>query len=103
MFQNSNQRFATIAVASKLPDALIDRFWTIIDQNLQGVFPLNNVLTFDLAPNADNKVEITFSTEKLATEITFDTPIPYDASYPNTVLAYDDGRSQTILLPSDVE
>ncbi len=49
MFKNSDQRFATIAVASKLPDALIDRFWSIIDQNLQGVFPLENVLTFDLS------------------------------------------------------
>lgn len=103
MFKNSDQRFATIAVASKLPDALIDRFWSIIDQNLQGVFPLENVLTFDLDPNDAGMVEITFSMEKLATKISFDTPIPYDDSYPTTVLAYDDGRSQTILLPSDVE
>ena len=54
-------------------------------------------------PNDAGMVEITFSMEKLATKISFDTPIPYDDSYPTTVLAYDDGRSQTILLPSDVE
>lgn len=103
MFQNSAQRFATIAVASQLPDAVIDRFWSIIDENLQGVFKLTNILSFTVQPNQQGQLQILFSDEETDDEIAFDTPYPYDENYPVTVLAYDDGRTQTILLPSDVE
>ncbi|MFC2825205.1 MAG: DUF960 family protein, partial [Lacticaseibacillus rhamnosus] len=35
------------------------------------------------------------------TEMSVDLPFPYDPSFPDTVMAYDDGESQTILLPEE--
>ncbi|MFC6315076.1 DUF960 domain-containing protein [Lapidilactobacillus achengensis] len=103
MFQATDKRFATIAVASQLPDALIDALWLIIDHDLQGVFPLKNLLQFSIAANDQNNVQISFDSETTGDQIAIDTQAAYHTSYPETVLAYDDGHSQTILLPSDVD
>ncbi|WP_261805540.1 DUF960 domain-containing protein [Lapidilactobacillus luobeiensis] len=103
MFQATDNRFATIAVASQLPDTLIDALWLIIDQDLQGVFPLQNLLHFKLKATDQNNVQITFDSEATGDQIAFDTTAAYHNSYPEMILAYDDGRSQTILLPSDVD
>jgi hypothetical protein len=33
----------------------------------------------------------------------FDTPYAYASQLPKTVVAYDDGQSQTIILPSEIQ
>lgn len=43
MFETNHSRFATFGVISNLPGEIIDSIWMIIDRNLQGVVPLNNL------------------------------------------------------------
>lgn len=47
-FDSSRNRYASVGVVSSLPDELIDSIWFIIDLDLKGVIPLENILTFDL-------------------------------------------------------
>ena len=100
MFEANHSRFATFGVISNLPGEIIDSIWMIIDRNLQGVVPLNNFLRFDLQNN-QGKLTVHFSEEGADTEMAVDLPFPYDPSFPDTVMAYDDGESQTILLPEE--
>ena len=100
MFETNHSRFATFGVISNLPGEIIDSIWMIIDRNLQGVGPLNNLLRFDLQNN-QGKLTVHFSKNGAATEMSVDLPFPYDPSFPDTVMAYDDGESQTILLPEE--
>jgi len=100
MFSANSNRFATFGVISKVPGAIIDEFWSIIDNNLQGVFPLKNLLRFDLL-DKDGKLQIHFSEEELNTQLAFDTDYEFKDTYPETVFAYDDGKAQTILLPEE--
>jgi hypothetical protein len=79
MFNTNRGRYATFGVVSAVPGTIIDEIWRIIDRNLQGVLPLTNVT------------------------IGFDTPYAFSSQLPKTVVAYDDGRSQTIILPSEIE
>ena len=51
--------------------------------------------------NHQGKLTIHFSEEGAQTEMSVDLPFPYDPSFPDTVMAYDDGESQTILLPEE--
>ena len=45
-FTNTKGRYASFGIVTSLPDEVIDTFWYIIDNNLKGVFKLNNVLRF---------------------------------------------------------
>lgn len=38
MFDQDEERFATLGLAAKLPSAVIDGIWDIIDQNLKESF-----------------------------------------------------------------
>lgn len=102
MFSANRSRFATFGVISKLPGAIIDEIWGIIDNNLQGVFPLQNLLRFDLINN-DGKLQIHFSEDKLEAELAFDQQYDYSDSFPQAVFAYDDGKAQTILLQEEAD
>jgi len=102
MFAANHSRFATFGVISHLPGELIDSVWMIIDQNLQGVFRLNNILNFDIINN-DGMVTMQFSEENNDTELAVDLPFEYSDEFPQRVLAYDDGKSQTILLPDEAK
>ncbi|MCH3669766.1 DUF960 domain-containing protein, partial [Enterococcus faecium] len=44
-FDSSRNRYASVGVVSSLPDELIDSIWFIIDLDLKGVIPLENILT----------------------------------------------------------
>ncbi|OAU70655.1 GTP cyclohydrolase, partial [Lacticaseibacillus rhamnosus] len=68
MFAANHSRFATFGVISNLPGEIIDSIWLIIDRNLQGVVPLNNLLRFDLQ-NHQGKLTIHFSEEGAQTEM----------------------------------
>ena len=59
-FDSSRNRYASVGVVSSLPDELIDSIWFIIDLDLKGVIPLENILTFDLIENR-GKVTMHFS------------------------------------------
>jgi len=102
MFAANRSRFATFGVIAVLPGELIDSIWMIIDQNLQGVFRLNNVLNFDIEDN-DGSVTMRFSEENMTTEMAIDLPFAYSDEFPARVIAYDDGKNQTILLPDEAK
>lgn len=100
MFSANQSRFATYGVIAKLPGEIIDSIWMIIDQDLTGVVPLGNLLRFDLL-NTKGKLTMAFSEKNSDTQVAIDLPFDYDASFPETVMAYDDGENQTILLPEE--
>lgn len=100
MFDRNRDRFATYGVIGSLPGPIIDSIWMVIDQNLQGVVPLGNLLRFDLI-NTQGKVTLGYSEADSDTQMAIDLPFPYDDRFPKTVMAYDDGENQTILLPRE--
>ncbi|WP_179395518.1 DUF960 domain-containing protein [Lacticaseibacillus absianus] len=102
MFTTDHSRFATYGVIAQLPGEIIDSLWLIIDQNLTGVVPLGQLLRFDLL-NTKGKLTVAFSQEGDETQIAIDLPFDYDPAYPGTVMAYDDGHAQTILLPTEAK
>ncbi|WP_262316451.1 DUF960 domain-containing protein [Lacticaseibacillus parakribbianus] len=100
MFSPEHSRFATFGVISQVPGEIIDSIWLIIDQNLSGVVPLGHLLRFDLL-NTKGKLTVAFSQEGDDTQIAVDLPFDYQTRLPKTVMAYDDGQRQTILLPAE--
>ncbi|MFD1317731.1 DUF960 domain-containing protein [Loigolactobacillus zhaoyuanensis] len=101
MFDNNQSRFASYGVVATIPGELIDQIWSIIDNNLQGVFPLAHTLVFELS---NHKGLVTYDyVQDHETVASFDTPFPYNSELPATLLAYDSGAQQTILLPSEAE
>lgn len=100
MFTSDRSRFATYGVIAHLPGPIIDSIWLIIDQNLQGVVPLANLLRFDLLNNG-GKLTVAFSEKGSDTTMAVDLPFTYQSAFPDTVMAYDDGNHQTILLPEE--
>lgn len=102
MFSTNRSRYATFGVVSAVPGTIIDEIWHIIDDYLQGVLPLENVLNFSFS-NRSGKLTITFSEDGTDVTMGFDTPYAYASQLPKTVVAYDDGQSQTIILPSEIQ
>ncbi len=95
-FDSSRNRYASVGVVSSLPDELIDSIWFIIDLDLKGVIPLENILTFDLIENR-GKVTMHFSQAGSNVEMDIDLPFAYSNQFPAQVYAYDDGTRETIL------
>lgn len=100
-FDSSRNRYASVGVVSSLPDELIDSIWFIIDLDLKGVIPLDNMLAFDLIDN-NGKVTMHFSQAGSDVEMGIDLLFHYSSSFPSQVYAYDDGTRETILLPSEI-
>ncbi|MET1150410.1 DUF960 domain-containing protein [Enterococcus faecium] len=100
-FDSSRNRYASVGVVSSLPDELIDSIWFIIDLDLKGVIPLENILTFDLIENR-GKVTMHFSQAGSNVKMDIDLPFAYSNQFPAQVYAYDDGTRETILLPSEI-
>lgn len=100
MFDPNSSRFASFSIVSSLPDRAIDNVWFIIDNDLQGVFSLSNLVTFNLINN-DGKLSYDFiqGNELVAT---FDSPFPYDNSFPKSLVVYDSGNRQIIATPSEI-
>lgn len=105
MFEKNHARYASYGTVAVLPGDMIDAVWTIIDHDLQGVFPLENLLTFKLHNNQGTTtfeyVQMDEDDQPGALSAGFDTDFAYAPELPDTVLAYDDGDSQIILLPSE--
>lgn len=100
MFDQNRQRYASFGVVNALPGEMIDQIWFIIDNDLQGVFPLAKTLTFKLQ-NYENRLRYDYYSESDERLASFDTPFPYAPEIPSVVKAYDDGQNQIILLPSE--
>ena len=100
-FDSSRNRYASVGVVSSLPDELIYSIWFIIDLDLKGVIPLDNILAFDLMDN-NGKVTMHFSQAGSDVEMGIDLPFRYSSQFPSQVYAYDDGTKETILLPSEI-
>lgn len=100
VFDSHRSRYASVGIVSSMPGELIDSIWVIIDLDLKGVIPLNNLITFDLIDN-NGQVTMHFSQEDSEVEMAIDLSFPYSADLPKEVYAYDDGSRQTILLPSE--
>ena len=59
-FDSSRSRYASGGIVQTMPGELIDSLWLIIDLDLKGVIPLENLLTFHVKNN-DGRVSIHFS------------------------------------------
>ena len=105
MFEKNHARYASYGTVAVLHGDMIDAVWKIIDHDLQGVFPLENLLTFKLHNNQGTTtfeyVQMDADDQPAALSAGFDTNFAYAPELPDTVLAYDDGDSQIILLPSE--
>ena len=99
MFNANANRFASFGVVNSLPGEMIDQIWFIIDNDLQGMFPLGKTLSFKLVNYKDRVRYDYFADDTLMAS--FDTPFPYLPEIPEDVWAYDDGESQLILLPNE--
>lgn len=99
-FDHERSRYASGGIVQRMPGELIDSIWMIIDLDLKGVFPLTNLLTFDVQNN-QGRVTLLFSQPHSELVLGVDLPYFYDESLPKSVYAYDDGQRQTILLPSE--
>ncbi|MCI1903571.1 DUF960 domain-containing protein [Enterococcus hirae] len=102
MFEANHARFATEGTVRSLPKEVIDSIWVIIDADLQGVYPLENLLYFGLENN-HGKLTISYSQDGQAIDVRVDLPFPYNENFPKNILVYDDGTRQTILLPNEAE
>ncbi|WP_122646249.1 DUF960 domain-containing protein [Enterococcus mediterraneensis] len=102
VFDSNRSRYASVGVVSSMPGELIDSIWFIIDLDLKGVIPLNNLIAFDLI-NKNGTVTMHFSQEDSDVEMDIDLPFPYSSDLPKEIFAYDDGARQTILLPSETK
>ncbi|GAA2907070.1 DUF960 domain-containing protein [Enterococcus pseudoavium] len=100
-FDSKKSRYASVGVVSSLPGELIDSIWYIIDLDLKGLIPLDNILSFDLI-NRNGQVTMHFSQEGSEVEMGIDLPFGYSYNFPQEVYAYDDGNRQTILLPNEI-
>ncbi|MFV0560244.1 MAG: DUF960 domain-containing protein [Enterococcus sp.] len=101
-FDSKRSRFASLGIVSSMSSELIDSIWLIIDLDLKGVVPLENILVFDLM-NRQGKVTIHFSQPGLGLEMDIDLPFSYSQKFPSQIYAYDDGKRETILLPSEIK
>ncbi|SJZ98481.1 protein of unknown function [Pilibacter termitis] len=100
-FSINRNRFASFGVVSSLPGEIIDSIWVVIDMNLQGVVELDELITFQLL-NHDGRLTLHFSQKDKRMEVAVDLPFEYSYDFPKEVYAYDDGRNETILLPTEI-
>ncbi|UDM31789.1 DUF960 family protein [Lentilactobacillus laojiaonis] len=101
MFSSNAPRFASYSIISSLPDPLIDEFWFLLDQNLKNIFPLSNLVKFDLVNN-NQTLSYDYINDNNELVATFDTPFPYRNSYPKSAVVYDNGEQQIIAEPNEL-
>ncbi|GAX01404.1 DUF960 domain-containing protein [Secundilactobacillus silagei] len=99
MFENDRPRYASYGIVNSLPGEIIDQIWYIIDHNLQGMFQLNEIISFNLT-NHNHHLTFDFLQQDHVVA-SFDTPFPYAEDFPKTLWVYDDGSSQIVLLPKE--
>ncbi|MFC6165744.1 DUF960 family protein [Lactiplantibacillus dongliensis] len=101
MFDQTAERYATFGLVAKLPSAIIDGIWGIIDDDLQGVVTLPRVLQFALIVR-HGQVTAVFDDQQ-GSIFEFDLPFNYDRAYPETIAVLDDGHYQTMMLLDELQ
>jgi len=101
MFDQAAERYATFGLVAKLPSAIIDGIWDVIDTDLQGVVTLPRVLQFALIAR-QGQVTVVFD-DRHDSIFEFDLPFTYDRRYPETVAVLDDGQYQTMMLMDELQ
>ena len=99
-FTNTRGRYASFGVITSLPDDVIDTFWYIIDNFLKDVFPLNNLIRFELINNK-GKLTFRFSEDHLDTLISFDFTYKFDPFYPRMIYVVDNDGRETVMLADE--
>lgn len=64
MFESNHARYASYGTVAALPGEMIDAVWQIIDDDLQGLFPLANLLTFKLHNNPKLQEQVSHSSSR---------------------------------------
>lgn len=100
-FTNSRERFASFSTVASIPDEVIDAFWYIIDYQLKNVFPLGEVIDFQLI-NSDGLLSIRFSQKKDPTTITVDFDYPFNHDWPTLFHAVDNQGRETIVTDKEI-
>ncbi|WP_047999705.1 DUF960 family protein [Lactiplantibacillus herbarum] len=100
MFNQNEERFATVSLAAKLSSEVIDGIWEIIDDDLTGVVRLPRVLQFALIDRA-NRVTVAFDARH-ENIFEFDLPVTYQRQFPEAVAVLDDGKYQTMMLMDEL-
>ena len=100
MFSNQNPRYASYEIINSLPDEAIDFVWYVIDNYMQGRFPMTNLIKFNLI-NSSNRLSYDYLQDGEVVA-TFDTPYPYERQMPRSLVVYDNGDDQIIALPSEI-
>ena len=99
-FTNTRGRYASFGAITSLPDDVIDTFWYIIDNFLKDVFPLNNLIRFELINNK-GKLTFRFSEDHLDTLISFDFTYKFDPFYPRMIYVVDNNGRETVMLADE--
>ena len=99
-FTNTRGRYASFGAITSLPDDVIDTFWYIIDNFLKDVFPLNNLIRFELINNK-GKLTFRFSEDHLDTLISFDFTYKFDPFYPRMIYVVDNDGRETVMLADE--
>jgi len=100
MFNQNEERFATVSLAAKLPSEVIDGIWEIIDADLKGVVQLPRVLQFALIDRT-NRVTVVFDARH-ENIFEFDLPVTYQRQFPEAIAVLDDGQYQTMMLMDEL-
>lgn len=101
-FEHNYERYASFGVVTSLSGHIIDTCWYIIDHYLVSVFPLRQIVQFELI-NQKGKLALRFSQQGLAVKMIVDTHIDFDPFFPRRVLVLDKEKRQTVLLPDELE
>ncbi|KRN03781.1 DUF960 family protein [Holzapfeliella floricola] len=101
-FNPLQERYASIEVMETLPEELIHLIWETIDNQLSGLVPLENLLTFTLFLNNQTQ-KLKFVQPGTDLEVDFDLKKPFLINQPLTVLAYDADNHQTLLFENELK
>ena len=101
-FTHTIGRYASVATVQTIPNAVIDSFWYVIDNNLKDVFDLDPIINFELL-NHNGKLSIRFtqdSDDELQVDIDLD--IKFDTNWPSHFYAVDNLGRETIVMEMEI-
>ncbi|MEJ6348514.1 DUF960 family protein [Holzapfeliella sp. He02] len=101
-FDPLQERYASVKVMQQLPEELIHLIWETIDDQLVGLVPLENLLTFTLFLNNQTQ-KLKFVQPGTDLEVDFDLKKPILVNQPTTIVAYDADDHQTLLFEDELK
>lgn len=101
-FTNTVARYASFGTIQSIPGEVIDSFWYIIDNNLKGVFILENTINFELM-NDHGALSVRFSQDDdPETSMVIDFNYEFDNDWPRLFHAVDNMGRETIMTPMEM-